>query len=233
MADDRSNLEGYVFIVTYGRSGSTLLQNMLNSIPGDQFRGDNNNALFLLVKAWAAIKDSDPMRGLRLAGGETDQTHPWFGAEKVSPDEVGQALADSFVQTVLKPDKDIRVSGFKEIRFHTNPGFFTRYLDFIDAHFPNSRFVFNTRDHNGVANSGWWSQRPFEKVDQVLNRAERIFRKYQEANPERCFHVHYDDYVKDVHAFEPLFEFLGEDFDENRARAVMDQRLDHARGKGK
>jgi hypothetical protein len=36
---------GYVFIVTYGRSGSTLLQGVLNSIPGYLVRGENRQAL--------------------------------------------------------------------------------------------------------------------------------------------------------------------------------------------
>ncbi|GAA6165447.1 hypothetical protein NBRC116590_31510 [Pelagimonas sp. KU-00592-HH] len=228
-----NDLEGYVFIVTYGRSGSTLLQNMLNAIPGYQIRGENNDALFHLVKSWASIVDSEPLRGLRNAGKETNQTHPWFGGENIFPDVYGASLADTFVKTVLQPDEGVRVSGFKEIRFHLHPAFFPRYLNFMHAYFPNARFVINTRDHKAVAKSGWWASRSFENVDKILNLAETTFEKYREANPDRCIHLHYDDYVKDVQAFRPLFEFLGETFDEKVALEVMGQRLEHMRGEGK
>lgn len=43
--------EGYVFIITYGRSGSTLTQNLLNSLPGYCIRGENSNLLYFLSKA--------------------------------------------------------------------------------------------------------------------------------------------------------------------------------------
>ena len=41
---DRDDL-GYVFVMTYGRSGSTLVQGLLNAIPGYLIRGENAAAL--------------------------------------------------------------------------------------------------------------------------------------------------------------------------------------------
>lgn len=231
MASDgqHASPEGYVFIVTYGRSGSTLLQSLLNTIPGYQIRGENNNALLHLASAWSMVADSKSMRNLRRLGSETDPTHPWCGAEKVCPQQLGQELAESFVRTVLKPDPGVRVSGFKEIRFHAARQFFDRYLDFIYDNFPNTRFVMNTRDHAGVANSGWWKDLPFAEVDETITEADTMFEAYRKTHPDRCFHVHYDDYVKDVRALEPMFEFLGERFDIETVERVMSVRLDHAK----
>ena len=48
--------EGFVFVVTYGRSGSTLLQNVLNTIPGYCIRGENANTLAHLAKACHAVE---------------------------------------------------------------------------------------------------------------------------------------------------------------------------------
>ena len=39
---------GYVFVMTYGRSGSTLLMGLLNTIPGYLIRGENDDALRFL-----------------------------------------------------------------------------------------------------------------------------------------------------------------------------------------
>ena len=35
----------HVFVMTYGRSGSTLLMGLLNSIPGYLIRGENRHAM--------------------------------------------------------------------------------------------------------------------------------------------------------------------------------------------
>ena len=46
----------YLFTLTYARSGSTLLQNILNSVPGVLFRGENAGALNGLYSSWAGVE---------------------------------------------------------------------------------------------------------------------------------------------------------------------------------
>jgi len=146
--------DGYVFIITYGRSGSTLLQNVLNAIPGYCIRGENNNALFHMARAWDAVAHCEAIQGEK---GPTGRSHPWFGAELLDADVLGRGLAETFVRDVLQPEPGARVSGFKEIRFHLTGAHVDSYLDFILRFFPKARFVFNTRSHDGVAKSGWWA----------------------------------------------------------------------------
>ena len=224
--------ERFVFIVTYGRSGSTLLQNLLNALPGYQIRGENNNALFHMMKAWQSIRSAEPLRGMRASGKSSDQTHPWYGGELIDPDELGQTLVQGFVRSVLKPDPGVRVSGFKEIRFHANPKAFPAYLNFIHRYFPNAQFIFNTRDHAAVARSGWWAEKPHDEVTRILGKADALFDQYIADHPDRGCRMHYDDYVADRSALEPLFEFLNEDMDEELIQQVFSRRLTHARRDG-
>ncbi len=224
--------ERHVFIVTYGRSGSTLLQNLLNALPGYQIRGENNNALFHLMQACTVVRAAESLRGMRRSGKTSDPAHPWYGGERIDPDAFGAALARTFSQQVLQPDPGVRVSGFKEIRFHTHPGAFERYLDFIHTHFPGSRFVFNTRDHAAVARSGWWRKHDPQEVAQLLGRAEDLFAAYLQKHPERGIRVHYDDYNGRPEALAPLFDFLDESPDPALVQRIMDTRLTHARGDG-
>ena len=217
----------HLFIVTYGRSGSTLLQNLVNSIPGYEIRGENNNALLHYFRAWQAIDGSETLAQMRNAGAPTDQTHPWFGGEKIFPKQLGRTLARNFVANVLKPSEGVRVTGFKEIRFHSTPDEFEAYLNYIHTFFPGAQFLFNTRNHASVARSGWWAQRKPEVVAEILEKAETLFRAYWEKYPERSFHIHYDDYVGQPDKLRPLFKFLGEPFDEAMVRRVMDVKLDH------
>jgi len=227
MPDVFQTPEAYTFVVTYGRSGSTLLQNLLNAIPGYQIRGENNNALLYLARSRHAMLSHPQLQDLRKTGKPTDPSHPWFGGELVFPEEYGKALAEVFIKTVLRPDPGVRVSGFKEIRFHTEPDHFWLYLNFIHETFPNARFVFNTRNHADVARSGWWADRDPASVSATLEKAEALFTAYQRHFPDRCHHVHYDDYVTDHQTLRPLFAFLGETWDPRMVEWVMNTRLTH------
>ena len=67
----------FVFVVTYGRSGSTLLMGLLNSIPGFLIRGENWDALHHLFRFHQTLEDgSRRWEPARLR----QRTHPFFGA---------------------------------------------------------------------------------------------------------------------------------------------------------
>ena len=219
--------EGYVFIVTYGRSGSTLLQNLLNAIEGYCIRGENANALFHLMQSWHAIETAPPIRGMRKSQAPSAGDHPWYGAEMIRAEHYGRALANFFVREVLKPGEGVRVCGFKEIRFHAHPKMFLPYLNFIHRFFPAARFVFNTRDHAAVARSGWWADMDPDTVKAQLVAAEDLFERFRALRPDCTIRLHYDDYVADRSRLSALFDFLGEPFDRATVDRILDHRLTH------
>lgn len=234
-------IDGFVFIVTYGRSGSTLLQNVLNSIPGYLIRGENDNILYHLAKAWMTGRDSPEIKKRREAmksDGWRDprygqQIDPWYGVERINPPEMGQRLATLFTNQVLKPDPDTRVTGFKEIRFHLSGEDMERYLDFLLFFFPNSRLIFNTRNLNDVKKSGWWADYSQEDFMAEVGDADYRFRQYAKGHPKRTMLMHYDSYKNDPEKFRALFDFLGEPFDKGLVEAVAAQKLDHVKKKWK
>ena len=68
-----------VLIVTYGRSGSTLLQGLLNSIDGCVVRGENHNMVYRLYQAYAALLRSQE-EVVKAKSDGASPTNPWFGA---------------------------------------------------------------------------------------------------------------------------------------------------------
>ncbi|PQO21824.1 hypothetical protein C2I36_16295 [Rhodobacteraceae bacterium WD3A24] len=140
----RSDLDRlrFVFIVTYGRSGSTLLQSLLNSAPGVMLRGENGNALFHVFRAWKVLEDT-AFRG--RTSFQSDPDRPWFGAADVAPAKFRDAALRAFVSDVLAPPASARVSGFKEIRYgkdSMNDTEFSGYMEFLLEQFPMARIVF-------------------------------------------------------------------------------------------
>ncbi len=207
-----------LFMVTYGRSGSTLLQGFLNSIPGYTIRGENGGALYQLYRYHSALesKAAELAEGGRLPD---DPTHPWYGMH-VYPS--GLALDDQrrlVVDTILRPEPGTRVVGFKEVRWYWKDT--PEYVAYLQRLFPGSRFLFNTRDHDKVAASKWWRDRPNAREE--LERIEGMHLQILESLGDAGFRVHYDDYVADPSALAPMYEWLGEPFDADVLRAVMEQ----------
>ena len=221
------NLKKSVFIVTYGRSGSTLLQNLLNSLPGYLIRGENENLISPLAEAWSIVKKSEQGNRMRTNGLITTSQNPWFGYEAVSEKILGEELASSFTNAVLRPNDDTRVIGFKEIRWHTDPELFTIIMSFLYRFFPKAQFIFNTRNHDEVVRSGWWKYMDEKKVRQQLIQAEDLYLNFAAANSNRCIALHYNNYIEDTNSWRSLFDFLAEPFDMEIVNKVLDIKLQH------
>lgn len=210
---DREDL-AYLFIVTYGRSGSTLLQGILSSTPGVMIRGENGGVLADLFRFHDTVRHHQQ----RLARPEPlPPSHPWWGIDGYPTATALRDLRLLMLETVLRPEPDTRVIGFKEITWL--PERLPDYLDFVRAVFPGARFVLNTRDLQHVAQSKWWARRP-----DALSELQAMEKQYVEALDalgDAAYRVHYDDYVDDPTRLRDLFAWLGEPFDEGRVRAVM------------
>ena len=221
------DLEGFVCIVTYGRSGSTLLQNLLNSFEGFCIRGENNNLLAPLAQVFALAGASRNLQNLRKNTVVTTPDQPWYGGENIRPWRLGRDLAQIFVRDVLVPPVGTRVTGLKEIRWGNDPRSFPDTLDFVRTFFPKAHLIFNTRDHEEVCRSGWWADMDPDKVREILARHEDLFVAYMKRFPEICTHVHYDDYIADPQALRPLFDALGQPWDLALVRRILDTKLTH------
>ena len=88
--------------------------------------------------------------------------------------------------------------------------------------FPGARFVVNTRNHEDVLRSGWWTRQTDPAA--VLARVESRILALAESLGEAAYRVHYDDYVADPSTLAGLFAWLGEPFDEAAVRVVLDTR---------
>ncbi len=216
---------GYIFIVTYGRSGSTLLQGILNSIPGYLVRGENRQALrHLYAFHTAALQERQRQRrGQRRRGAEPgshDASNAYFGIDRFPVRKSLAGIRQLALDTLLRPEPDTRVIGFKEIRWGAED--VDEYVAWLQEVFPAARFVVNTRNLDDVAQSKWWADDPGARAN--LEAVERRLLALRESLGPAGFHVHFDDYVADPAVLRPMFAWLGEEYDEPRLRQVLDTR---------
>ena len=206
----------YLFVMTYGRSGSTLVQGLLNSIPGYLIRGENSAALNHL-HAFHRTLVEESARG-NLAN-RRKVTHPFFGMPDFPP---AVSLADIrrlVLDTVLRPEPDTRVTGFKEIRWYQED--LAAYVAFLRDVFPGARFVVNTRNQADVLKSKWWAKK--DNAAYLAGIEERILGVAADLG-DAAYHLRYDEFVADPASLRGLFDWLGEEFDLATVQATLDTR---------
>lgn len=217
----------YVFLITYARSGSTLLMSLLNHCEGVCIRGENRATLLHLFRAQAALNDT-AARGRN--GRQQARDRPWFGAGSVRPAQFRRQLLNSYVAQVLVPPAGTRITGCKEIR-HDHPfvddAEFAAYVQFLIKSFPQARLVFNSRRVEDVCQSAWLRQRPRAKVAAMVATCERRFATALATHPAHCFHVDYDCFTADPQRYEALFAFLDLPYDPTRVAQVLAKPLAH------
>lgn len=211
----------YLFVLTYGRSGSTLVQGVLNDIPGYVLRGENGGVLHHLHDVHTRLASARDRFGPAAL-----PAHPWYGVGGYDDAAAYAAIRGLVVDLMLRPGADTRVTGFKEIRWAgletaagRDPG---AHLDFVRSVFPGARFVVNTRDLERAAVSGFWRDRPDAQAQ--LRDADTVVRAQAERLGDAAYCVRYDDYVADPGVLAGLFDWLGEPFDRARVEAVLSRR---------
>ena len=212
-----------VIIITYGRTGSTLLVGLLNSAEKTLIRGENGNFFFNLFKAY------DTLIQTRRRGGNTPN-RPFFGIKEADVDGFLDLCRQSVTKILAPGGSRWRPGpttiGFKEIRYHNmSESDLSDYVDFMDMIFPDPLFVFLTRDHDQVLSSGFYAKKKNkDKLAEQLKECDENFAKVA-ANKKNSFEITYKD-LADGDRLRALFAAAGLTYDPEKIRAVL--KIDHS-----
>jgi len=208
----------HIIIVTYGRSGSTLRQGVLNNINGVLIRGENENEF---AKFYAIVQEA---RRRRTQFPESRHpNHPWFGVHALSGDVLMDALrpaARSILLFDCTDDPSITTLGFKEILYESFGDSLGSYLDFLCELFPECAVVFNFRDKVDTSASAWWAADEPTSVIDRLGFLEDRFAAYA-ASRRNCFQIRNDEVLEKGVRLRELFAFLGAPYNPDAVDAVL------------
>lgn len=212
-----------LLIVTYGRTGSTLLQGLLNSIHGVVIRGENFNFCIGLYRSYLSLKKVIEEQG--RAGKEPAQ--PFFGSHLF---DEGRFFIDSrtLLQNQLFPymEETVQCWGFKEIRYTPNALMsegninFHDYMSFLSRLMPNPAFVFLTRNHHDVVNSAFWTKVETGKAVAQIEMFEKGAKDWA-TDRDDCYWIDYDDIVNQSNKLHELYRFLGGVYDEATVQRIL------------
>jgi hypothetical protein len=182
----------FVFVVTYGRSGSTLLQGVLNVLPQTIIRGENGMYALELFQAhrratgFAAAHASHRPRKVQSA---------FYGAHLVTDQRLAVQERSLMLAMLLPRNarRRARRVGFKEVAWHRIAAEDTEaFFDWFELVFPEARYVLNTRKIEDAVTSGFWRSRDPEEALAAMHRVIEIQDYLRSTRPERVLETRYE-----------------------------------------
>lgn len=215
----------YVLIITHGRSGSTLLQGILNSIKGWRIYGENFNFAFHLFEAGYCLYRTKTNHGKPK---NENPTNPWYGASKINIKDFNNKsalLLRDFVHMNIARDGD-KCIGFKEIRYidilkEDMSGYLLQsYLQFLMQALPSVKLIFLNRKEEDTLKSEWWKKGNSEENMRLLKFFRTFCEKFCSQSPQ-AFRLDFEALIKKVDTQKSLYEFLEIPFDEKKLKQVL------------
>lgn len=206
----------FILLCCQGRSGSTLLLRLLNTIDGYYLMGENSGAVKNLLYFYKSIKQVEEIRNRK------NQEHYTLAWNNNFDYDLIINNIDGIFRNLYWSDKH-KIFGFKEVRFGMGayPAF-EEEMNLLKEFFPNLKIVFLTRHIDELVSSAWWSKNPEQSKKQLLQQQEN-FKTYIEktqANTSTSetfiFSLTYEDLCDNKEKLIKLYDFLGEKFDEQK-----------------
>lgn len=212
----------YIIVCTYGRSGSTLLQGLLNSLDNIVISGENNNFPYHLYLSYNKIKKTQR----HFKNPELDSpTNPWYRSSYIDLDSVKKDM-HAIIRNVLSSGlsaKEVETStiGFKEIRFIRIHDM-EQYLEFLLDVLPNCGIIFNHRDTANTLKSGWWkSHDNKDEIRKLINTFKKKSKVFHKNNLNNTFLINYEDIVARNENLRNLLNYVGSEYDEAKIEKTL------------
>ena len=170
----------HLVIVSYPRSGSTVIQRILNRAEGTLIKGETIGAINHLAEFVHLVEDVRRDVAPLLEIPSDDDRNPMFGYADFNIDVVLDNIRLAFTHGVLGMPEGIHRIGWKEnfispITLGHRKA--TKTLQFIQRLLPNTKFVFNTRSPEVTATSAVWKNQlnPVETIHEFKCWIETVY----------------------------------------------------------
>ena len=215
-----------VLICATGRSGSTTLQRIINTIPNSNICGENYGAIISLldfyIKLHATSTDYvpghyNPASYEKII--EKKVKPSWYNSYKMKDmeDQIRQTII-----TMFKNNSNTNLWGFKEIRYDNKR---IHYLKHFKVLFPQTKVIIQIRENiNAQSNSGWHKgDRNAPAYIQQMNK--ELFEFYKQ-NKDWCYFTTFER-MFDRNNLQNMFSFIDcrEKYNEEKVSEVLNNNL--------
>lgn len=215
-----------VLICAIGRSGSTTLELILNTIPNSNICGENNGAINSLLEFYKQVKYTQHMVNTDFSKLNNDDRKDIFKIfqSRLKPawfntcdfEQIKQNIRNMII-TMFKKNENINIWGFKEIRYNGKLELLKEFREL----FPQTKVILNIRENiQKQSKSLWFNKDPnsFQKIKKETNEIITFCKN----NQDFCFLNTLEKMYNKQHMIQ-LFQFLGclQHFNEGKIKRIL------------
>ena len=204
-----------VLICATGRSGSTTMQRIINTIPNSNICGENFGAINSLLEFYRRIKTTtvDYVPGhMNPASYEniiSKNVKPsWYNSYNYS--QIIQFIKMTIIN-MYKNNSNTNIWGFKEIRYDSGN---INYIKEFKELFPQTKVIIQFRENIKAQSKSGWHKQDKNAVD-FLNKTTKQLIDFATQNKEWCFLTSFER-MFDKNNLRNIFNFIdcGEKYNE-------------------
>jgi len=215
-----------VLICATGRSGSTTMQRIINTIPGSNICGENygaiNSLLDFYIKLHATSNDYVPGHYNPASYEDivSKNVKPaWYNSYKMR--EMEDQIRKTII-TMFKNNQETNLWGFKEIRYDNKKINLIKYFKTL---FPQTKVIIQIRGNTMVQSKSGWHKNDKNSTAYLNQMNKELFDFYNQ-NKDWCYFTTFEN-MFDRNNLQNIFSFIDcrEKYDEKKVTDVLNNNI--------
>jgi hypothetical protein len=215
-----------VLICATGRSGSTTMQRIINTIPNSNICGENYGAIISLLEFYRRIKTTTieyvpgHLRPASFNDIVSKNVKPaWYNSYNFN--QIVQLIKMTIIN-MFKNNGATNLWGFKEIRYDSGN---INYIEDFKELFPQTKVIIQIRENlNAQCNSGWFKDDP--NALKFLKKNNKELCVFSIKNKDWCYLTSFER-MFDTNNIQKIFSFIDckQFYDENKIKEVLNNNI--------
>jgi hypothetical protein len=216
-----------ILIVATGRSGSTTLQQIINTIPNSNITGENNGIIINLLEFYINLKKSISLiPQYEVNNNIVFYTYKELIEKKIKPCwyncfDLKKIIFDiqNLIISILDNNNNNYILGFKEIRWFDKLHLLNEFIEL----FPKTKIICNIRiDILKQSNSDWWKN----NIDSYNYLQEYNDKLIEFSVNKPNFYLLTMENMLEIEEVKKLFLFLEKDLDVEKYNYIINNKLE-------
>ena len=221
-----------LFLIGSGRSGTTLIQRVINTLPNTMIWGEHGGFLKQISELYYFLKDDSSMH--EYSYNQNVDVDNKFDLEAYNDSKIWQAWINwfrpedlddifrDFIERIFCPEKftNLKIWGFKEIRYGADD----RVISLLAHLYPNANFIFITRDSLNAIESQMTTffkgKSKYTRLKRLINlprlldiaknwKNQNAYLKLTKQNPSTHYLIRYEDALADLEVLNSIIGKYG------------------------
>jgi len=215
-----------VLICATGRSGSTTMQRLINTIPNSNICGENLGAINSLLEFYRRIKYSTVNN---IPGHFSPASYDDIISKNIKPAWYNSYNYSQIVHLIqitivnmFKNKDTTNVWGFKEIRYNDGD---IKYIEDFKELFPQTKVIIQIRENIGAQSKSGWHKNDKNAV-QFLIKLNKELAEFYNKHRDYCYLTSFERMFH-TNNIQNIFDFIdcGENYNEEKIVSVLNNNI--------